>query len=330
MRTGERGARTRGAAARIGAIALGRGAAALLLAGVGACDQGIHFADSIDLESDFRATDEDELHAPYAVGSTVELFARGPGLHGTTLESSDPDVLEIVAHAEGPSAEAIARGPGVAELRVVDADGETIASTDIEVRSPGRAVLHGAAAPFVARDDLASVSATPYVLASGSAVFEVQLYDGNTRLFGHGGLSVQAEPGVDVDVIDEFHGESRDWLVVSPHALGNHELRLVADGDLFATTLIAAVGDEMISDVRLHGVDDDAVDDGEWAPIVARAYGPDGEPIHGVTFAWELAGELADDGGDLWRYRVDRRERHELAVLHGAHRVVAEIHAAKR
>ncbi len=325
MTTGGRGARAR-ARARIGAITL-------VLAGVGACDEGVHFADSIDLESDFRATDDGDLHVPYAVGTEVQVFARGAGLRGATLESSDSDVLELVAHDEPDgdriSADAIAHGPGVAELRVVDDDGETIASTDVEVRVPSRAVLHAAAAPFVERDDLASVSATPYVLGSGTAVFEVQLHDGVTRLYGRGGLSASAEPEVDVDVIDSFHGESREWLVVSPHALGNHEIHLFGGGEAFATTVIAAVGEEMISDVRLHAVDDDAKDDGEWVPIVARAYGPDDEPIHGVTFAWELAGELADDGGELWRYRVDRRERHELSVRHGVHAVAAKIHAAR-
>jgi hypothetical protein len=323
--TGRR-ARARAAAVRTGAIAL-------LFAGAGACDEGVHFADAIDLESDFRATDDDELHTPYAIGATVVVFARGPGLHGATLESSDPHVLEVVAlenpDEDGVSADAIARGPGVAELRVVDADGDTIASTDIEVRVPSRAVLHGAAAPFVERDDLAEVSATPYVLASGTAAFEVRLYDGTTRLYGHGGLSAHAEPGVDVDVLDVLHEESRDWLVVTPHSPGNHEIRLLADGVSFATTVVAAVGDEMISDVRLHGGDDDVADDGEWVPIIAQAYGPHHEPIHGVTFAWELAGELADDGGELWRYRVDRRARHELAVRHGIHQVAATIHAAK-
>lgn len=303
---------------------------ALVLA-VAGCDEGIRFADAIDLESDFRADDDGELHTPYAMGATVRVFADGPGMHGAVLESSDPTVLELVAgdDADGGriGAEAHAVGPGVAELRVVAADGETIASTDVEVRAPSRAVLHAAAPQFVERDDLAVASATPSVIVDGSALFEVQLYDGATRLYGSGGLSASAEPAVDVAVLASFQGETREWLQVSPKAIGNHEVRLAAAGESFATTVIAAVGAETIADVRLHGETDDGVVDGEWVPLVAQAYGRDHQPIHGVAFAWEVAGQTADGGGELWRYEVDRQQQQKLWVRFGAHEVDATIHA---
>lgn len=304
---------------------------ALLLA-IAGCDEGVRFADGIDLDSDFRADDDGELHTPYALGARVRVFADGPGLHGATLESSDPTVLELAGDdADGNriGAEAHAVGPGIAELRVVAANGDTIASTDVEVRAPSRAVLHAAAPQFVERDDLAVVSATPSVIVDGSALFEVQLYDGATRLHGSGGLSASAEPAVDVAVLASFQGETREWLQVSPKAIGNHEVRLAAAGESFATTVIAAVGSETIADVRLHGETDDGVGDGEWVPLVAQAYGHDHQPIHGVAFAWELGGHAADGGGELWRYKVDRHQQQTLSVRFGAHEVDATIHAAE-
>jgi hypothetical protein len=190
-------------------------------------------------------------------------------------------------------------------------------------------VLHAAAPQFLARDDLAAVAATPAVLVGGGAVFELHLYDGTTRLHGSGGVSASVHEGVDVAVLPEIHGEARDWLYVSPQVPGNHEIRLACAGEQFATTVVAAVEDDAIAEVRLHGGEDDAAD-GAWVPLVARAYGQDREPIHGVTFAWDVAGELADERGELWRYRVDRDERQTLAVRYGAHEVGTTIHAAKK
>jgi hypothetical protein len=323
MQASDRGARAR---------EFGGGWLALVLAATG-CDEGIRFADAIDLESDFRADDDGELHTPYAIGATVRVYAEGPGMAGATLESSDPTVLDLVADPEAHrgriGADAHAVGPGVAELRVVTRDGETIASTDVEVRAPSRAVLHAAAPQFVERDDLAVVSATPSVIALGSALFEVQLFDGATRLHGSGGLSASADAAVDVRVLATFHGETREWLQVSPNAVGNHEVRLAAAGESFATTVIAAVDAVAIADVRLHGEADDAAGDGEWVPLVAQAYGHDHQPIHGVAFAWELAGETRGGGGELWRYQVDRDQQQRLSVRFGDHAVDAMIHAAE-
>ena len=312
---------------------MARGAALALVAGLAACDEGIHFGDAIDLESDFRVDDDGDLHTPYAHGAHVRVFATGADAGGVALESSDPSVIEVVGH-EAASGDRVfasvhATGPGVAELRLVDARGHAIAGTDVEVRAPSRAVLHAAAPQFVDRDDLAVVAATPSVLVDGTAWFEVHQYDGSTRLYGAGGLSVHAEDDIDLEVVSSLHDEAREWLKVSPLALGNHEVQLACAGETFATTVIAAVPGEAIGRVRLHGGDDEGAADGDWVPLAVQAYGVDDQPIHGVTFAWELGGELAEIEGELWRYRVDRAQRRTLAVRYGEHEVQATVRAAE-
>lgn len=305
-------------------------ALAIALAG---CDEGVHFGDAIDLDPDFRVDDDGELHTPYARGAKIRVFATGAEQGGVALESSDPSVLEIVdeepASGDRIFASARATGTGVAELRLVDARGHAIASTEVEVRAPSRAVLQAAAPMFVDRDDLATVAATPSVLVDGTAWFEVHLYDGSTRLHGTGGLSVRAEEKLALEVLSTFHDEARDWLKVSPLALGNHEVRLACAGETFATTVVAAVPGEAIGRLRLHGGEDDTAADGDWVPLAVQAYDVDDQPIHGVTFAWELGGEVADIEGELWRYQVDRDQRRFLAVRYGEHEVAATIRAAK-
>ena len=303
-------------------------ALAVALAG---CDEGVHFGDAIDLDPDFRVDDDGDLHTPYAVGANVRVFATGAERGGVALESSDPSVLEIVerepASGDRVFASVHAAGTGVAELRLVDAHGDAIAGTEVEVRAPSRAVLQAAAPMFVDRDDLATVAATPAVLVDGTAWFEVHLYDGSTRLHGTGGLSVRADEELSLEVHSQFHDEAREWLKVSPLALGNHEVRLACAGETFATTVIAAVPGDAIGRVRLHGGEDDAAADGDWVPLAVQAYDADDQPIHGVTFAWELGGEVADVEGELWRYRVDREERRVLTVRYGEHEIAATIRA---
>jgi hypothetical protein len=109
---------TRGARARTARIA-----AAVLGVALCGCDEGVHFADAIDLETDFRDEDDGELHTPYALGAEVRVFATGAVQGGVALESSDPSVLEIVddegREGDRVLASARATGSGVAELRLV-------------------------------------------------------------------------------------------------------------------------------------------------------------------------------------------------------------------
>jgi len=310
-------------------------ALALALAG---CDEGVRFDDSIDLELDFRTSDADgELHMPYALGATMRVFAAhdggGAAMQGLRLQSSDPGVLELVpADAmvdERIAADAVAVGRGVADVWLVDEHDDVVASAEIEVRAPTRAVLHAAAPQFVQRDDANAIAGTPAVLAEGTAMFEVRLYDGATRLHGSGGLSAHGGDGVDAAMVPTWFDEGRDWLRVIPSRLGTHEITLSANGEPFASTTVAAVAAEEIAEVRLRGEEPRSSGDGEWVPLAAQAVDGRNQPIHGVPYAWALSGTSVDLGAELFRYRIDRSHRRTLTASFGAHVVSATIHAAE-
>lgn len=305
------------------------------------CDDGVRFADSIDLDLDFRTAgveESSELHSPYALGSTMQIVAEhggGPAaMHGLRLESSDPSVLDL-GEIDSPRTDAArvgatarAVGRGVADVWLVDDDGDVVASAEIEVRGPTRAMLHAAAPQFVDRDDVAAVAGTPSVLAGGTATFEVQLSDGATRLHGAGGLQASVGAGVDAEIVPTWFDERRDWLRVTPHEPGTHAIALAADGEPFAATIVAAVDVTAIAEVRLHGEEPSDPDDGAWVPLVGQAYDGIAQPVHGVALAWDLGGIPLDVAGELVRYRVDRRQRRTLTARFGAHEVAATVHAA--
>jgi hypothetical protein len=252
---------------------------------VGGCDADVLFSDSIDETIDFRdAGDEGPgLHDPYVVGATFELWAEG-GLG--TLVSSDADVLALDGGDDGRTL-AQAVGPGRAEVSLVDDDGDVVATFDVEVRAPSRAVLHAAGPVLLDRADVPTEAMAPRIVEGGAAIFLVQYFDGATRLAGAVGPEPLASAGLGVTVLPELLGERRDWLRVE--ALGGASRSLDA-GAQFVTLFpgsdapiridIDVVDPEVVADVDVFASE---VDRGV---VVASAYDLDGDPVYGVAFDW--------------------------------------------
>lgn len=309
--------------------------AALGLLGLGACAPEIRFTDSIDLELDFRADGGSSLHAPYVEGASLRLrahdAARDPlALDGYTLVSSDPEVLAVDAD-EGEdgaiSAAAHAVSRGVADLQLVDGDGDVVASAEVEVRAPTRAVLHAAAPLFLRRDDVPTEAFDPTVLTGGLATFAVAYYDGATRLHGSGTLGALASEGLAASVATTHMLEARDWLQISPAIAGLHDVELTAAGQPFARVQVEAVEAEAIADVELRGQNEGRAHRDDELVVIAQAYDEDGDRIFGAAFDWELAGYPDGEPGDLYRYAYQPKESKPIAASFGELRSEATIHA---
>jgi hypothetical protein len=252
---------------------------------MGGCDAQVLFSDSIDETIDLRDAGDDGagLHDPYVVGAAFELSAVG-GLG--TLVSSDAEVLAL---DDGDDGRALAQavGPGRAEVSLVDADGDVVASVDVEVRAPTRAVLHAAGPVLLDRADVPTEAMAPRIVEGGAAIFLVQYFDGATRLAGAVGPEPLASAGLGITVLPELLGERRDWLRVE--AIGGASRSL--DGGAQSLTLfpgadapiridVDVVGAEVVADVDVFA---SAIDRGV---VVASAYDLDGEPVYGVDFDW--------------------------------------------
>lgn len=292
----------------------------------------IRFADSVDLELDFRTTSGSSLHAPYVEGAMLRVHARDAAvrdaidLDGYTLASSDEEVLAIEPEGDA-SANAHAAGHGVADLLLLDPDGEVIASAEVEVRTPTRAVLHAAAPLFLHRDDVPTEAFDPAIVAGGLATFAVSYYDGATQLHGSGTLGVASGVGVDARTADTHLFEERDWLSIAPQSAGLHDLELSAEGKPFAHVQVEAVDTEAIADLELRGQNESRAKPDDELVVIAQAYDDEGDRIFGAAFDWELAGAPDGEKGDLYRYAYRPADGKPLAASFGELRSEAMIHA---
>ena len=251
------------------------------------CDTEVWFSDSIDGTIDFAVTTDPEatLHAPYVVGATLELTAHG-AIGSLSLVSSDPEVLEL--DAQGAHGHAIARSAGLAEVALVDADGDIVAAVDVEVRTPTRVVLHAAAPLFVDRADVPTEAGSLRVVEGGDAIFLVQYFDGATRLAGGGAVQASASAGLEVEIVPDFLGEHRDWLRLAALERGVQRVTLAIGGEEFTRMDVDVVDASAVADLDLFA-SESTDDPAGWGVVIASAYDLDGAPLYGVTFDWQLA-----------------------------------------
>lgn len=271
--------------------------------------QQIGLADSVDLELNWAPLvgPSDALHTPYVAGSDFHVYTLDVDEEeaaGWTIESSDAAVLRVDATADG-SADVTATGAGASTMSVLDASGQVVHETEIEVRQPTRAELFAHGALIVDRPELQEAWDEIQVLAGGSATFEVRWFDGDTRLFGNGALSAVAEGDITVEPRRTFLFEDREWVTFTPHAPGTYEVELLANGAPVRMVRVVAVTEDAVDTVLLHGMDETAAQAGDLLSVLAQAYDAEGRAIFGVEYTWDLDGDVEEGEGDLFRYELE-------------------------
>ncbi|MCZ7677480.1 MAG: hypothetical protein M5U28_01355 [Sandaracinaceae bacterium] len=227
----------------------------------------VRLADTVDLTFDWSPLPSDELHTPYVAGADFGLYTIGAGEDDTvgwTLESDDPSILRVDSTDDG-DADVTAVGAGETAVRILDERGELVHAAPIDVRQADRAELFAHGGLILGRPELQEDWDDIYVLAGGSATFEVRWFEGDTRLFGHGALTASAEGEIVVEPRRTFLFEDREWVTFTPLAPGEYDVELLANGVPVRTVRVIAVTEDAIAQVQLHGMDESAARRGEPA-----------------------------------------------------------------
>lgn len=296
------------------------------------CD-GVRLADSVDLVFDFNLLDgpSDELHSPYVAGAELDLYTINVDAEdevGLSIRSSDASVLSIDAMPRAGVASATATGAGEVELFVRDERETELHRTVVEVVAPDRADLLAHGPMIVDREELQPESTDEIrVLVGGTGTFLVRWFADQRRLFGHGALTTESDPGVMARPRRSYVFEDREWVSFSATEEGRHEVRLLANGELVRTITVIGVVEEDIDDVRLHGMDESDAAEGQGLVVYAQAYTEDDVPIYGVEYEWDIDGETEDGLGDLFRYRFTPGVTGELCARHGMFEAITTISA---
>jgi hypothetical protein len=303
--------------------------------GLSACGGGLKFTDDVDLTLDFFPFapfgTEDQLHTPYVQGATVTVYVRrwrgDRPLTGAWVQSADEGVFQVldwgfIDDGETLRVEGRATGPGETDLLVYESDGELWDVATVEVGFPTRSELHASGPMFV---DLDGTTESPKVLLDGTATFQVRYFDGDERLWGNETLSIVADPALDAETDRTFLFENREWVRVTPEAVGTHEIDLYVDGVLLETASFEVVDASTVDDVRIFGRDESGAHDEDWLVLLAQSLDEDGERIYGVEYSWEINGVLQFGEGDLYRYQFDRDRESTVVAEYDGH--VAEVTA---
>jgi hypothetical protein len=132
--------------------------------------------------------------------------------------------------------------------------------------------------------------------------------------------------GLGAAVKKTFLLEDRDWLQLSPVAVGTLTLPILVGGQKVSDLVIEAVDKSAVASLRILGVDESRANTGDALTALAQAYDADGGPIFGVNYQWELDGAAQTGLGDLYRYHYEPRALHALCARFGALDAVATIH----
>jgi MYXO-CTERM domain-containing protein len=305
------------------------------LLSLGGCDD-VYLSDDIDLELNFSLLKgpSDALHAPYVLGTKVNIYANSEDSEQDTssfwLESSDPKVLRI-DHQAGGSAHCLAEGVGMAELRLYAAKGDPnpLHSAWVDVRKPTRVELFAHGKLLLGRPEVEARTHKPVLLNDGTATFLVRYFAGNVILSGNGVLSATAQTSVELEEETSYLFENREWLRIRPRAPGLHRVTLMASGVPVGTVDVQSVTSAAISYATLRGEDERRAENGEWLVVLARALDKNSSDIFGVSFGWQLDGAKQEGHGDLFRYKFARDMPRALTASHDSVSSLATINASE-
>jgi MYXO-CTERM domain-containing protein len=250
----------------------------------------------------------ESLHLPYVAGAKVDISVLGASeseMSELTLVSDDESVITVDSmDPTSATGHCTAHAAGTANIHVLKG-GSDVFSTEISVAAPTRATLSPAGPLFVGDPIPFDAGGTSQVLVGGTATYQVQYFDGDTRLFGNGVLTATADASVNTNPETTFLFQENEWLEVSPTALGPQPVQLFANGVPLATFDLLVVDQSAVSRVAVESEDTSGHDAGDWLVVLAQSFDAHGAPIFGVSYDWNLAGEDQTGEGDLFKFPLD-------------------------
>lgn len=316
---------------------LGTLAGVALLVSSAGCEH-VRLADDIDLELDFMtlAGPSDSLHSPYVVGSSFELYVEtnddDETMNGWRIESSDPSVI-LVSALQTPAehghahARAEARAAGSSTLTVRSRSGSVLHRSLVEVKQPDRIELYAHGLLLIDRPEDEARADELRVLVGGTSTMLARYYLGGEQLHGNGALSAQAPVDVGVNIAHSFIVENRDWLQVTPTAVGERSIDLVVGDQVVTTVPLVGVEHGDIDAIALTGEDESGAHKGDLLTVLGQAFDSEGRVIYGVEFSWSVNGDQEAGEGDLYRYEYRPGSTRLLSAAVDGHETAAYIHA---
>jgi MYXO-CTERM domain-containing protein len=288
---------------------------------------GCHsFALADDMQVDFNFTlvptgPTDDLHLPYVQGTSVAISVLGTDSSNVsrfTLVSDDPTVLSVGSMDKtSATASCTATGAGSTTVHVL-LDGSEVASSQVSVAAPTHAVLQPAGPLFVGDPISLDADGTTQVLNGGTATYMIQYFEGSTLLFGHGVLQVSPSAGIDATPEETFFLQEREWLQVTPTALGKQTVTLSAAGVALGTLKVTSLDASDVTSVSVEAEDASNAHDGDELLVLAQSFDEGGQPIFGVTYDWNLAGEEATGEGDLFEFPLASGQSNTITAQFGS------------
>jgi hypothetical protein len=248
------------------------------------------------------------LHLPYVEGTKVAISVFGADSSDAshfTITSDDPAVLSVDSlDRTSATASCTARASGSTTLHVLK-DGSEVFAESVDVAIPTHAVVSPSGPLFVGDPTPFDANGTTEVLTFGTATYEVQYFNGDTRLFGNGVLTANADAGMDASPEETFLLQKNEWIQVTPLTFGMHAIQLLANGQPLATLHVNAVDQSAIQSVQVESMDTSGHSNGDQLVVLAQSFDADDHPIFGVTYDWNLAGEEQTGEGDMFRFPLD-------------------------
>src|SRR6185312_23087 len=225
------------------------------------------------------------------------------------------------------SASCTAHQAGTATLHA-KLNGSEIVSGDVKVALPTRAVLSPSGPIFVGDPAPLGADNTVKILKGGTATFLVTYFDGETQLFGNGVLGVTPSTGISATPEETFLLQEREWLQVTPSSTGTQTVGLSADGVPFATLTVSSVDETAVASVSLEPSSTSGAKNGDGEVVLAQSFDAASDPIFGVTYTWNLAGEEQTGEGDLFKYDFAGSKNGALSAQFGDLSASTSIHAS--
>jgi hypothetical protein len=304
-------------------------------AGLGACGRTITLTDDFDLTWDFQLTPfdryVDHLHSPYVRGTELHLWATSSDdkdkVTNWSIVSSDPSIIEIQdATIEGASygVRAIAVGEGVVDLAVIDDHGERVGHGRAEVALPDRVELDAHGYLIIGQDARAPVPEAR-IAQGDTATYLVRYYSGDRELYGNSVLTTQAPAEVDAVPRNTFLFEKREWLTLTPSAMGASTTQLYVDKAHVADVQVIGVPASDITDVAMLAQSEKNAKNGAWLVVLAQATDALGRNVFGVQYEWNVDGRAQSADGDLYRYEYKKGSTSTLVVSRSGHTDAVDI-----
>ena len=251
---------------------------------------------------------DDVLHSPYVKGATFSISVLDNGdfnnsdLKTWTLESSAPEVLQIIGTPQALRADVAAVGVGASDLIVRDGDHQVLRTRRVEVRAPDSALVLSHGPLLIGESDADAAVDGVRVRIGGTATFMLKWFSGTEELAGNGVLSVARSGTVDIKTPETMFFEHRDWLQVTPTDATPVDLHLLADGiDVRPLVVIPAAPGE-VSSVGIFGDSERGASKGEQLVLLGEAFDSSGSNVLGVDFFWDVDGSTVPGFGDVLRY----------------------------